>query len=127
MVNMVQFSSVRALIRSFGKDADVYPVLYPPLPTPPTGAGADEVESIFNAWTQDWERVRKANSDNFERALPRIKLCALLHGMTLSSSGRNLLDEEEGFLAHHYTWCPSSEWRNADSKIVGANNSRPNL
>lgn len=127
MVNMVLFTSARALIRSFRKDADVYPVRYPSLPTPPTGAGANEIKGIFNLWTREWERVRKANSDNFERALPRIKLCALLHGMTFSSPGRNLRDEEAGFLPRHYTWCPASEWWNADSKIVGGDGPHPSL
>lgn len=84
---------------------DCIPVQIPEPPSPEYlgSLSIPEREEVFSGWEQSAENALETNRRNFKNAMPRIKLCAFLHGLSYPYN-RNAWDR-------HYTWCPSPCWK----------------
>ncbi len=85
--------------------ANCIPTQLPDPPSPELLSTLDEEqrEKVFSSWEKDCETTMDKNHECLRNALPRIKLCAFLHG---------LLDPYAG--EQHYTWCPFPAWKNRE-------------
>lgn len=89
---------------------DMLPLATPKLPdylSPPENTSPEKFNEEMDAFEAEAERVALENEHRLERAMPWIKQCAMLHGMSysfdLSGKVRPMT---------HRSWCPAPYWMN---------------
>ncbi len=89
----------------FSIPEELTPKAMPILPTVEELERSGDPEQRFTQWEQESHNVLKENNARFEKALVRIKWCALLHGMQHAFDFRPF-----NIHTHHYSWCPAFNW-----------------
>lgn len=81
------------------------PKSLPVLPTPSELEASGDAEKAFTAYEKAFYATLDENNMRFDKAMRRIKLCALLqsfqHAFDLTPYNIH---------QNHYSWCPATEW-----------------
>lgn len=95
-------------------DEAMLPLAYPRLSdyiSPPESATPEKLHAEMDVFEAEAARVKEENDLRFERAMPWIKQCAMLHGLSHSFdlSGRI-------YPMRHRSWCPAPYWQLGDER-----------